>query len=228
MNNLLFGCVADDFTGASDAASFFLAGGLKTLLLNGIPHDTNHLPDGVKAIVIALKSRTQESSIAVKDSLNAFTLLKKMGCRQLYFKYCSTFDSTPEGNIGPVIDAVLDKYKLPYTIISPALPVNKRTVKNGHLFVNGVPLHKSSMKDHPLTPMWDSDLNNLIAAQGKYRSFNLDYSLLEKNRVEIFEKIFNYKSSIGNNPFYIITDYFKDKHGEIIADLFRDLPFLTG
>ncbi|MDX9801273.1 MAG: nucleotide-binding domain containing protein, partial [Spirochaetia bacterium] len=79
-----------------------------------------------------------------------------------------------------------------------------------------------------LTPMWDSDLNNLIAAQGKYRSFNLDYSLLEKNRVENYEKIFNYKSSIGNNPFYIITDYFKDKHGEIIADLFRDLPFLTG
>lgn len=228
MRELLFGCVADDFTGASDAASFFLAGGLKTLLLNGIPSGPRDLPDGIQAIVIALKSRTQESSIAVRDSLEAFAVLKKIGCRQLYFKYCSTFDSTPEGNIGPVIDAVLEKYKLPYTIICPALPVNKRTVKNGHLFVNGVPLHKSPMKDHPLTPMWDSDLNNLIAAQGKYRSFNLDYRLLEKNRIEIFEKIFNFRTSIGNSPFYIITDYFHEKHAVIIADLFRNHPFLTG
>ncbi len=228
MSDPLFGCVADDFTGASDAASFFLAGGLKTLLLNGIPSGSGDRPDGIQAIVIALKSRTQESSIAVRDSLEAFAMLKKIGCRQLYFKYCSTFDSTPEGNIGPVIDAVLDKYKLPYTIICPALPVNKRTVKNGHLFVNGVPLHKSPMKDHPLTPMWDSDLNNLIAAQGKYRSFNLDYRLLEKNRVEIFEKIFNFRSSIGGRPFYIITDYFNENHAVIIADLFRNHPFLTG
>ena len=139
-NKFYIGCVADDFTGAGDAASFLMAGGMRTLLSNGIPEDDSFLDDGYDAVVIALKSRTQNTEDAVADTIKGIEWLKKQGVQTLYFKYCSTFDSTPDGNIGPVIDAVLEKYDIPYTILCPALLVNGRTVRDGVLYVNGVPL----------------------------------------------------------------------------------------
>lgn len=189
---LIFGCISDDFTGASDAASFLAKGGLRTVLINEIPPHTFKVEDEWEAIVIALKTRTQDKAAAVEASLNAMDWLKKQGIKQLYLKYCSTFDSTEQGNIGPVIDAVLEEYPAHYTILCPALPVNKRIVKSGHLYVDGIPLHKSHMKNHPLTPMWESDIKKLMAPQGKYSCFLADYQLLKQPKDEILKRVENF------------------------------------
>ena len=137
-NKFYIGCVADDFTGAGDVASFFVKAGLVTVLYNGVPEEGQTVREGTQAVVIALKSRTQDRGKAVADSLRAFRWLLQEGARKLYFKYCSTFDSTKEGNIGPVADAVMEEFNYPYTILCPALPVNGRTVRGGKLYVNGV------------------------------------------------------------------------------------------
>lgn len=224
-NELLIGVVADDFTGASDAASFLVKGGLNTLLLNGIPSGDISL-ENISAIVIALKTRTMEKNKAVELSLEAFDWLKAKGARHIYSKYCSTFDSTREGNIGPIIDAVLEKYNYQYTIIAPSLPVNGRTVRNGHLYVYGVPLHESSMKDHPLTPMWDSRISILMREQGKYKCVEIHKELLHSDDSQIQNLIHYHKAN--NEHFYIIPDYEDEKDAERITELFKDLPFLTG
>ena len=167
MGKIYFGVVADDFTGASDAASFLVKAGVPTVLFNGIPDAEPELSEETKAVVIALKTRTMPRDHAVAESLAAFRKLKRMGASQLYLKYCSTFDSTSEGNIGPVADAVMKTWNIPYTVLCPSLPVNGRTVKNGILYVNGVPLAESPMRNHPLTPMRDSNLVNLMEMQSE-------------------------------------------------------------
>ena len=172
-NKFYIGCVADDFTGAGDVASFFVKAGLVTVLYNGIPDDSHTVAEGTQAVVIALKSRTQDREQAVADSLRAFGWLLQEGARKLYFKYCSTFDSTKEGNIGPVADAVMEKFGYPYTILCPALPVNGRTVEKGKLYVNGVLLEESSMRNHPLTPMRESELGRLIEMQSRYKGISM-------------------------------------------------------
>ncbi len=222
---LLIGCVADDFTGAGDAASFLSANGLKTLLTNGIPADSANLSGDFSAIVIALKSRTQETSQAIADSLAAFEWLKNQGAQTLYFNYCSTFDSTPSGNIGPVADAVLEKYDIPYTNLCPALPVNKRTVRDGILFVGDMPLSESHMKAHPLTPMWDSDITRLMAPQSKYPTYKITADLLPQPE-KIIKIVQEYCQH--SRHFYLCTDYFEPIHGKQIMAVFGDLPFLTG
>lgn len=229
MNKIVLGCVADDFTGASDAASFFVKEGIKTYLFNGVPKaDADELLCGDEkiVIVIALKTRTADTHEAVSDSLEAFDWLVKKGARQLFIKYCSTFDSTKEGNIGPIIDSVLEKYNIKHTIICPAFPLNGRTVKNGHLYLNGVPLNETHMKDHPLTPMWDSDLSKLMEPQGKYPCLNLDYKALERSNKDIIDII--KKFGADKSHFYILPDYMEEQHAEKIIDLFGDLFLLTG
>lgn len=151
---LKIGCVADDFTGAADAASFLSFGGLNTLLLTQIPEHNVLVPvQSYDAVVIAQKTRSIPPAEAVAKVGAAFHWLSKQNARQLYFKYCSTFDSTDKGNIGPVLDDLLETYRQSYTILCPALPINGRTVKNGELLVDGAPLHVSAMKNHPLTPI---------------------------------------------------------------------------
>lgn len=216
-----FGCIADDFTGGSDIASFFVKGGLSTILYNGVPK-VDEVPQS-EVCVIALKTRTQDPKDAVKDSLEAISWLKEQGAQQFYIKYCSTFDSTPEGNIGPICDAVMEKLDVPYTILCPALPVNGRTVKKGCLYVNGVPLHESSMKDHPLTPMRDCDLVSLMNAQSKFPSVKISDSL-DKEKVEEF--IERMKSE--HSQFYIVPDYEKDEDAEKLVQLFSGLKLITG
>lgn len=225
MNKINIGIVADDFTGASDAASFLSKQGIKTILYNGIPSKSD-LEEKVNAIVIALKTRTEEKNKAIKDSERAFEWLEKNGAKQFYFKYCSTFDSTKDGNIGPVIDRILEKYNIKYTVIAPALPVNGRVVKNGHLIINGVPLNETHMRHHPLTPMWDSDLEKLMEPQGKYPALKIKYNMLERSNWEIRE----YVETFGEdkNHFYVIPDYENDEHARKIVELFGHLPFLTG
>ncbi|WP_066315971.1 3-oxo-tetronate kinase [Bacillus sp. FJAT-29814] len=226
MSKILLGIVADDFSGASDAASFLVKQGIKTLLFNGVPKAPIEDLKEDMAIVVALKTRTEETSKAVSESLAAFQWLKQNGAKQFFVKYCSTFDSTKVGNIGPIIDSVLEKYGINYTILAPALPVNGRIVKDGHLIVNGVPLHETHMRFHPLTPMWDSDLANLMEPQGKYQSLKINHELLELSNEEILKII----EEFGQNKehFYIIPDYIEEKHAVKIVELFGDLPLLTG
>ncbi len=222
-NRLMIGCVADDFTGASDAASFLISKGLKTILFNGIP--SGDIGD-CNAIVIALKSRTQEKSEAISDSMQAFQWLEEKGCEHLYFKYCSTFDSTKEGNIGPVLDTVLETFNTKYSILSPALPVNGRAVKEGILYVDGIPLSETHMKNHPLTPMWESEIAKLMEPQSKYKVLNLNHETLEKS-VEEIQKIVE-EFGKDKEHFYIVPDYVNDENGTKVAEVFGDSKVLSG
>lgn len=226
MGKIILGCVADDFTGASDAASFLIKEGIKTYLFNGIPKvDILHVEEDI-AVVIALKTRSQVMSTAVLETLEAFKWLEKNETKKFFIKYCSTFDSTKTGNIGPIIDSVLESYNIKYTILCPALPVNGRIVYDGKLFVNGIPLHESHMKNHPLTPMWESDIAKLMETQGKYQSLNIDHISLKKSKNCILDKVGEFAKE--RKHFYIIPDYIEETDAEKIVDLFGDLKLLTG
>lgn len=219
----MLGCIADDFTGASDAASFLQKAGMKTVLLNGIPAAQIDLTE-YDAVVVALKTRTEPVADAVRHSLDVVQWLEARGVTQYYFKYCSTFDSTREGNIGPILDAALEYFREPYTILCPALPVNGRCVIDGHLYVNGVPLHESPMKDHPLTPMWDSRIKTLMEAQSKYPCFELNSEALARDSVsDILETL-----KQAHPHFYIVPDYQSREDGENIARLFKPCKILSG
>ena len=218
------GVIADDFTGASDAASFLVKAGMRTVLFNGVPEEGGDTPEG-QAMVVALKSRTQETGEAVRDTLRAAAWLRAHGADQLYIKYCSTFDSTPEGNIGPILDSLLETYHVAYTVLCPSLPVNGRTVKDGKLFVNGVPLDESPMKNHPLTPMWDSRLAVLMKAQSRYDV--LDTGAVTEDRLEeIRDSIRTW--SEGREHFYVVPDYETQEDAEAIVKIFGELPILSG
>ena len=159
----LLGCIADDFTGATDLAGMLVQAGMRTVQVVGVPDEP--LAADVDAVVVALKSRTIAARLAVADSLAALRWLRDAGCRQIYFKYCSTFDSTDKGNIGPVTDALMGALDTPFTIACPAFPENKRTLFQGYLFVGDVPLAESGMRHHPLTPMVDSNLVRVLQRQ---------------------------------------------------------------
>jgi uncharacterized protein YgbK (DUF1537 family) len=161
---MLLGVIADDMTGATDVALMLNRAGMRTVQVIGAPREGTALPDA-DAVVVALKSRTSPVAEAVADSLLACEALLAAGARQILFKYCSTFDSTPAGNIGPVADALMQRLGAKLAIVCPAFPANGRSIYQGYLFVGAVPLHESSMKDHPLTPMRDSNLMRLMGAQ---------------------------------------------------------------
>ena len=167
MTNLTLGVIADDFTGATDVASMLVRAGMRTVQLIGVPDDS--VTTDADAVVIALKSRTTPAADAVRESLAALRWLQRAGMRQCYFKYCSTFDSTPAGNIGPVTEALMQALNTDFTIACPAFPENGRTIYRGHLFVGDVLLSDSGMRDHPLTPMRDSNLVRVLQAQSKGR-----------------------------------------------------------
>src|ERR1700709_827924 len=160
---VLLGCIADDFTGATDLAGMLVKAGMRTVQLIGVPKGP--APEGADAIVIALKSRTVPAKEAIADSLAALAWLQQSGCQQFYFKYCSTFDSTPEGNIGPVAEALADAVDVKGVVACPAFPAMGRTVYQGHLFVGGQLLSESGMQHHPLTPMTDSDIRRWLRLQ---------------------------------------------------------------
>ena len=164
---MLLGCIADDFTGATDLANTLMRHGMRTLQIIGEPIG---LPPDTDAVVVALKSRTIPAQDAVAQSLAACRWLKQHGAKQIYFKYCSTFDSTDKGNIGPVADALLDEQGAVFTIACPAFPENGRTIYMGHLFVGQVLLSDSSMRHHPLTPMLDSNLVNVLSRQTPHKT----------------------------------------------------------
>ncbi len=187
MASLLLGCIADDFTGATDLASNLVRAGMRVVQTIGVPTGTS--ASDVDAVVVALKSRTIPAADAVTQSLAALAWLRRMGARQIYFKYCSTFDSTPAGNIGPVAEALLDAlHDAPddaFTIATPALPDNGRTVFQGHLFVGDRLLSESGMQNHPLTPMRDPDLVRVLQAQVKRKVGLVDHRVVAQGPAAI-------------------------------------------
>ena len=159
---MILGVIADDFTGATDVASMLVRAGMRTVQVIGVPDGP--VP-AAQAVVVALKSRTVPAAQAVAESLAALRWLQAGGARQFYFKYCSTFDSTPQGNIGPVAEALLEALGSDFTVACPAFPENGRTVFRGHLFVGDQLLSDSGMRQHPLTPMTDANLVRVLQAQ---------------------------------------------------------------
>jgi 3-dehydrotetronate 4-kinase len=165
---VLLGAIADDFTGATDLANTLVRQGMRTVQLIGVPTGRPH-PEDVDAVVVALKSRTIPAVDAVAQSLTVLDWLVAAGVRQVLFKYCSTFDSTDQGNIGPVADALVEALGAGLTVFCPAFPENGRTIYRGYLFVGDVLLSESGMRDHPLTPMRDANLVRVLGRQTRNR-----------------------------------------------------------
>jgi len=163
----LLGCIADDFTGATDLANILVRGGMHTVQTIGVPSDALGSSIDADAVVIALKSRTASVDLAVRESLDALRWLQSRGCSQFFFKYCSTFDSTPAGNIGPVAEALQEALGIDFAIACPAFPATGRTVYRGHLFVHDRLLSRSGMESHPLTPMREPDLVQVLQVQSR-------------------------------------------------------------
>ena len=187
MKQVLLGCIADDFTGATDLANNLVRAGMRVLQTIGVPETPIDVE--VDAIVVSLKSRTIAPAEAVVQSLKACAWLQAQGARQIYFKYCSTFDSTAQGNIGPVIDALMDALKTDFTIATPAFPDVGRTVFKGHLFVGDVLLNESGMQNHPLTPMKDPNLSRVLASQTRHTVGLIDYAVVAQGADAIRARI---------------------------------------
>lgn len=191
MKTLKLGCIADDFTGATDLANNLVRTGMRVVQTIGVP--TGPLNVEVDAVVVALKSRTIPAQEAIAQSLEALRWLQAQGHNgvspQIYFKYCSTFDSTPQGNIGPVTEALMDALGTDFTIATPAFPDNGRTVFKGYLFAGNVLLNESGMQNHPLTPMTDPNLVRVMQAQTQRKVGLLDHTVVARGPQAIGERI---------------------------------------
>lgn len=181
------GCIADDFTGATDLANNLVRAGMRTVQAIGVPAGALETP--ADAVVVALKTRTLPAADAVAQSLAALEWLRAQGAEQIYFKYCSTFDSTPAGNIGPVADALMTALGSDFTIATPAFPDNKRTVFKGYLFVGDVLLNESGMQQHPLTPMTNANLVRVLSAQTRRKVGLIDYAVVARGAEAIRGRI---------------------------------------
>jgi uncharacterized protein YgbK (DUF1537 family) len=184
---LKLGAIADDFTGATDLANNLVRAGMRVVQVIGVP--TGPIAAEVDAVVVALKSRTIAPQTAIDQSLAALRWLQAQGAQQIYFKYCSTFDSTAAGNIGPVTEALMDALGSDFTIATPAFPDNGRTVFKGYLFVGDVLLSESGMKDHPLTPMTDANLVRVMQAQTRRKVGLVDHRTVAQGDGAIRERI---------------------------------------
>jgi uncharacterized protein YgbK (DUF1537 family) len=222
----LLGCIADDFTGATDLANTLVRGGLRVVQTMGVPQDgpAHGLEEEADAIVVALKSRTVPASDAVAQSLRALQWLREQGVRQVYFKYCSTFDSTPAGNIGPVTDALMSAMGCDFTIACPAFPDNGRTVFKGHLFVGDELLHESGMREHPLTPMTDSNLVRVLQAQTMRKVGLIDHRTVARGAQAVREHIAQLRS---RGVEIAIVDATSNAELVTIGPAWAELPLLT-
>ncbi|MBS0611490.1 MAG: four-carbon acid sugar kinase family protein [Proteobacteria bacterium] len=192
MPKLLLGCIADDFTGATDLANNLVRAGMRVVQAIGVP--AGPLAADVDAVVIALKSRTNPVHEAIEQSLAALRWLQGQGARQIYFKYCSTFDSTAAGNIGQVTEALMDAMGCDFTIATPAFPDNQRTVFKGYLFVGDVLLSESGMQNHPLTPMTDPNLVRVLQAQCRRKVGLIDHTVVARGAAAVTERIARLKA----------------------------------
>jgi len=220
---MLLGCIADDLTGATDVALMLQNAGMRTIQTIGLP--AGPVPEATDAVVVALKSRTIRAADAVAQSLAALQWLRSCGARQILFKYCSTFDSTDAGNIGPVADALLGALGEAFTVACPAFPTNKRTVYLGHLFVGEQLLSDSPMKDHPLTPMRDA---NLVCVLGRQSAGKVGLVALPTVRLgaPAIREAFAALKKSGHA--YAIVDAVADEDLLALGAACADMPLLSG
>ncbi|MEO1718631.1 MAG: 3-oxo-tetronate kinase [Pseudomonadota bacterium] len=222
---MLLGCIADDITGATDLALMLARSGMRTIQVMGVPSDASALSD-YDAVVVALKSRTIPVQDAVDLSLKSLDALQAGGARQIFFKYCSTFDSTPEGNIGPVADALFDKLGgRGVAIVCPAFPANARSIYQGHLFVGDTLLSDSPMKDHPLTPMHDANLVRVMASQCK-RPVGLIPHATVAGGADAIRSAFD--ALDDHDGAYAVVDAIDDAQLMTIGEAIRDHALITG
>ena len=222
---MILGIIADDFTGATDVASMLVRAGMRTVQLIGVPDVAQHAAaPQADAVVVALKTRTVPADEAISASLGALRWLQAAGMRQCYFKYCSTFDSTPAGNIGPVTEALMDALGADFTIACPAFPENGRTIFRGHLFVGDELLSDSGMRHHPLTPMLDANLVRVLQAQSRRRVGLLRHDAVAQGAVAVRERA----SALRRDGISIaIADAIDNADLRVLADACADLPLLT-
>jgi len=219
---ILLGCIADDFTGATDLANNLVRGGMRVVQTIGVPAGPLDAP--ADAVVVALKSRTVPAYEAVMQSMAALDWLQSQGARQIYFKYCSTFDSTPQGNIGPVTEALMEALDADFTIATPAFPDNQRTVFKGHLFVGDALLSDSGMRNHPLTPMTDANLVRVLQAQCTLKVGLIDYKVVAAGAPAIALRIAQLRAEgVG----VAIVDALSNDDLLRLAPALKDLPLLT-
>ena len=221
---VLLGCIADDFTGATDLASMLVRHGMATVQLIGVSADGVDAGDA-QAVVVALKSRTIPAAQAITQSLAALAWLRARGSRQILFKYCSTFDSTERGNIGPVSEALLEALGADFTIACPALPENGRSVYLGHLFVGEQLLSDSHMRHHPLTPMTDSNLVRVLQRQSKAPVGLVPYAVVERGPDVIRAR---FEALRGQGVRQAIADAVSDRHLLALGAACADLALITG
>jgi 3-dehydrotetronate 4-kinase len=219
----LLGCIADDFTGATDLANMLVRGGMRTVQTIGVPSGPLDTP--AEAIVVALKSRTAPREQAVAESLAALAWLQKLGCKQFYFKYCSTFDSTDAGNIGPVADALMKALNAPFAIACPAFPENGRTVYRGNLFVGDLLLNESGMQNHPLTPMTDANLVRVLQRQTPTKVGLLRYDTVQRGAAAVNEA----RAALQRDGAALaIADAISDEDLYTLGEACASDPLLTG
>jgi 3-dehydrotetronate 4-kinase len=223
----LLGCIADDFTGATDLANMLVRNGMRTVQTIGVPASSERVD--ADALVVALKSRTIPAADAVAQSLAALAWLRAQGCQQFFFKYCSTFDSTDAGNIGPVTDALLDALatgdERGFTIACPAFPENGRTLYRGHLFVGDALLNESGMEQHPLTPMTDANLVRVLQRQTGSKVGLIRYDTVAQGAAAVCERIAALRT---DGVRMAIADALSDGDLRVLGEACADLVLITG
>ena len=217
------GCIGDDFTGSSDLANTLAKGGMRVTQYTGVPSGPASVD--VEAGVVALKSRSVPVAQAVEQSLAALDWLLAQGCTQIFFKYCSTFDSTPDGNIGPVMDALAARLNATRVIACPAFPTTGRSVYQGHLFVQDQLLSDSGMRHHPLTPMTDPDLRRWLGLQTQHSVGHVAAPTVFAGAEAISAEL-DAQQALGNT--HIIVDAIRDEDLMAIGKAAADLPLITG
>ncbi|MEY4748685.1 MAG: hypothetical protein RIQ60_899 [Pseudomonadota bacterium] len=218
----VLGVIADDFTGATDVASMLVRAGLRVLQVIGVP-GSGPAPE-VDAVVVALKSRTVPAPEAVAESLAALRWLQAGGVQRFYFKYCSTFDSTPAGNIGPVAEALLAALGSDFSIACPAFPENGRSIYRGHLFVGDALLSDTGMREHPLTPMTDANLVRVLQAQTKGRVGLVRHDVVAQGPAAIRAR---FAALRAEGVRFAVTDALDNTDLVRLAGACADLPLVT-
>lgn len=222
---ILLGCIADDITGATDLAGAIVRAGLSTSLIFDVPSADFRLAGDCDAVVIALKSRTIPPSKAIEQSLRGLRWLESQEASRVYFKYCSTFDSTPKGNIGPVSDALMTNMGATLTVHAPGYPANQRTVYMGHLFLGDRLLSESGMRNHPLTPMRDSNLVRVLSAQTPQQVGLLQLTSIKNGADSVARELTRLKDSgVG----HVIADTVEAMNLEVLANAVSDDSLAAG
>jgi uncharacterized protein YgbK (DUF1537 family) len=221
---VLLGCIADDITGATDLALTLKRSGMRTIQVMGVPADPAPLEE-FDAVVVALKSRTNAPAEAIAWSLESLDVLQKAGARQIFFKYCSTFDSTDQGNIGPVAEALIEKLGGEAAFVCPAFPTNKRTIYKGHLFVADQLLSDSPMKDHPLTPMRDANLVTVMGRQTKLAVGLVPFDVVTNGADAINAAV---AGAVKDGKRFLVIDAITDDHLLAIGKAAAGHKLITG